>query len=258
MPLLNLILTGIFVKLVSIIMPSYNSSSTILRSIESILTQSYQKWELLVVDDCSDDNTVQIIEAISDPRIKCYSLHSNSGSPAKPRNFALDVASGDYIAFLDSDDCWRSDKLAKQIFFMEENNLEFTCTAYDIINVNGMNISSYCPPRKVTYEQLLTNNSIGCLTAVVRKDLIGDYKFPVCGHEDFALWLKLVKKSKLVYGLTEKLASYRKLENSVSSNKSKLIAFYWNIYRNEEGFGVIKSLYLCSKYFVNVVWFKYK
>jgi teichuronic acid biosynthesis glycosyltransferase TuaG len=245
-------------KLVSIIMPSYNSSLTILHAIESILAQSYKKWELLVVDDCSTDNTLEIIRSITDPRINCYRLSTNSGSPAKPRNFALELACGDYIAFLDSDDCWEGDKLDKQIAFMDKNHVMFTCTAYNIVDVNGKLISSYCPPDKVSYDQLLSNNSIGCLTAVVRADLMGDFKFPVCGHEDFALWLKLIKKSKHVYGLNEKLAYYRKLGNSVSSDKGKLIAFYWNIYRREENFGVLKSLFLCFKYFVNVVWFKYK
>lgn len=245
-------------KLVSIIMPSFNASSTILTTIGSVISQSYSNWELLIIDDCSTDNTLDVIRSIGDPRIQVHSLTVNSGSPATPRNVALDLSRGEYIAFLDADDLWKKDKLNKQIKFMSDNDIMFSCTAYNIIDVNGKRISTYTPPEKVGYNQLLTNNSIGCLTAVVRKELIENSYFPSCGHEDFSLWLKLIKKSKYIYGLNEKLACYRRLDHSASSNKIKLVYFFWHIYRNEEKYGIIKSLYLCFKYFINVMWFKYK
>ncbi|PKF63057.1 glycosyltransferase family 2 protein [Psychromonas sp. psych-6C06] len=245
-------------KLISIIMPSYNASLSISDSIRSVLIQSYPSWELIIVDDHSTDNTVETIQTFNDPRISCITLDTNSGSPALPRNVALSLANGEYIAFLDADDLWEKDKLSKQVKFMSDNDIMFSCTAYNIINDDGVIVSSYSPPAIVNYSQLLTNNSVGCLTAMVTKELLGQQKFPICGHEDFALWLKLIKKCQYIYALDEKLCSYRRLDGSVSSNKSKLVSFFWNIYRNEEGIGVFKSLCLSIKYFVNVVWYKYK
>lgn len=241
---------------ISVIMPTYNASLTIERSILSVLNQSYSNFELIIVDDCSTDNTVDVVSSISDDRLKLISLEKNSGSPSTPRNVGLAECKGDYIAFLDADDIWYPRKLEVQIEFMLIGNIDFSCTGYDIENY-GKVVSEYIPPPVVEYHDLLTNNSIGCLTAIVSKRLIKDHRFPNCGHEDFALWLKLSKGIK-VYSIDEKLACYNRMEGSVSADKKKLFGFFWNIYRNEEGFSTVRSLWLSTQYFINVVWFKYR
>ncbi|OCH18561.1 hypothetical protein A6E04_01695 [Aliivibrio logei] len=239
-------------------MPAYNCGRFIEESINSVIYQTHQKWELIIVDDCSSDNTANLVERYKDERIKYFCLPENSGSPSEPRNVGLKHAHGDYIAFLDSDDLWHEEKLEKQLDFMQRNNFKFSCTAYSIVDSKGNLKSSYTPPSRVDYAQLLTNNSIGCLTVILHQDLIDGMFFPNCGHEDFALWLKILRKSNVVHSLNTKLATYRRMENSVSSNKKKLILFFWNIYRNEEKIGLFKTIYLCFRYFVNVMWFKYK
>lgn len=245
--------------LVSVIMPAYNASHYIRESIESVLIQSYTNWELIVADDCSVDGTPEIVKFYSarDPRIKYVELSSNSGSPSGPRNKALALAKGEYVAFLDSDDLWNENKLLNQLTFMINNNYEFTCSSYDIISENGAKLGNYYPPEKADYSSMLQNNSVGCLTAIVKKELIDNHFFPNCGHEDYALWLTLIKKAGAVYACKEVLASYRKVANSVSSNKIKVFKFFWHIYRHEERLDSFTSLYYCLRYFVNALWFKY-
>lgn len=244
--------------LVSVIMPAYNSGAFILSAINSVLNQTYQNFELLIIDDCSTDNTVELVSTLNDSRIKLFSLENNSGSPAKPRNLGLSLCSGQFIAFLDSDDLWMATKLEKQIKFMLINGLDFTCTNYNVIDQYGNYLNSFQPLPFVDYDKLLKNNSVGCLTAIVSKRLIDGSFFPSCGHEDYALWLKLLRKIDGVYSVNENLASYRKYPGSVSSRKLKLIPFFWNIYKNEEGFNSLMSLYYCFRYLFFVTWFKYK
>ena len=240
-------------------MPAFNADSTILKSIESVIQQTYSNWELIIIDDCSTDKTVEALQSILDHRVSYFSLDFNSGSPALPRNKGVDLAQGEFIAFLDADDTWYKDKLSIQIDYIK-NHPEFKifCSGYNLINFKGANLSSYTPPKVATYSSLLKNNSIGCLSAIVSTDIIGEIRFPKCGHEDFAFWLKLTKSGHQVFGIQEKLANYTVMEDSVSSDKRKLVGFFWNIYRNEEGFSIIKSLYFCMVYLINVVWFKYK
>lgn len=244
--------------LVSVVMPTYNSALTVLDAVGSVLRQTYQNLELIVVDDCSSDNTVEILERISDPRVQVIKLPENSGSPSAPRNKALELAKGEYIAFLDSDDLWTPNKLEVQLEQMLLTGALFSCSAYQIVDPQLNALASYCPPESADYHQLLSNNSVGCLTAMVSRELLGEHRFPRCGHEDFALWLKLVKQAGTIQGVQQSLACYRKMESSVSSNKLKLIGFFWKIYRNEERLSIFSSLYYCLRYLVNVLWFKYK
>lgn len=246
--------------LISIITPSFNASKTIGKTIESVLKQEYELWELIIIDDCSTDSTSEIVAPyLEDKRIKYYKLDANSGSPAEPRNKGLDIATGRYIAFLDADDTWSKNKLSTQLSYIKNHpDFKMFCSAYTLVDSSGVTLATYTPPRVATYSSLLKNNSIGCLSAIVSGDIIGETRFPKCGHEDFAFWLKLTKKGYNVFGIQDALANYTVMENSVSSNKRKLVGFFWNIYRNEEGFGVVKSLYLCAIYLINVLWFKYK
>ncbi|PMO42759.1 hypothetical protein BCT10_16565 [Vibrio splendidus] len=243
--------------LVSIIMPAYNASSVIQASISSVMNQTYSNWELLVIDDCSSDGTREIVQKIDDARVRYYSTAVNSGSPATPRNIGVDKSSGHYIAFLDSDDTWHSNKLEFQLGEMLEKKLDFTCSGYNILK-GGNKIRSFIPSVKSSYEDLLINNQVGCLTAIVKRSLLAELRFPQCGHEDYALWLKILKKTNYVYGFNNVLADYNLVEGSVSSNKLKVIPFFWNIYRNEEGMSFVNSIRCCFFYFVNVILFKYK
>ena len=238
-------------------MPTYNACKTIMDAVNSVIKQDYINWELIIVDDNSSDNTSALIKEVNDPRVKYFRLQSNSGSPASPRNKALELSSGFYIAFLDSDDIWYPTKLSKQIYLMDENEIDFSCTTYDISKERNCH-TTYHPPTFASYKDLLLNNSVGCLTAVCTRSVLRGLHFPHCGHEDYALWLKVIKRTNGVYSIDEALACYQVVDGSVSSNKYKLFPFFWNIYRHEENMSFLASLFYCIRYFVNVIWFKYK
>ena len=236
--------------LVSVVMPAYNASCTIASSIRSVQQQSYVNWELWVVDDCSTDDTVSIAKGLSemDDRIKLISLAKNSGRPACPRNVAIREATGELIAFLDADDEWLPLKLEKQVSFMTHTNVAFSCAGYDVISFAGEEIGSFNPPKVCSYDDLLASNSVGCLTAMYDARILGKQYFPICGHEDYALWLKILREGHSVHGLQEPLALYRLTPGSVSSSKFKVLKFFWNIYKNQEGFSPVLSALFCLRY----------
>lgn len=246
--------------LVSVVMPVYNGGEFISQAIQSILNQSYTEIELIIVDDCSTDDTSEIVKSFSfDKRVRYYKLDSNSGSPCAPRNYGVKVASGQYVAFLDADDFWASNKIRTQLEFMISNNIVFSCSGYKIVDRNGDVLSIYTPPEQFGYKELLKNNSVGCLTAMLSTSLVKKYIFPSCGHEDFALWLEICREEGIqIHSISSCLASYRKVDGSVSSSKYKMVPFFWNIYRNRESLGVLRSMFYCFLYFSNVIWFKYK
>jgi len=235
---------------VSVVMPAYNASCTIASSIKSVQQQSYKNWELWVVDDCSTDDTVSIVKGLLaiDDRIKLISLAKNSGRPAYPRNVAIKEATGELIAFLDADDEWLPIKLKKQVSFMTRSNVAFSCSGYEIISFVGKEIGSFNPPMICSYDDLLAANSIGCLTAMYDARILGKQYFPICGHEDYALWLKILREGHLVHGLQESLSLYRLTPGSVSSNKLKVMKFFWNIYNKQEGFSRLVSVLFCLRY----------
>lgn len=227
--------------LVSVVMPSYNSQSTIKKSIESILEQDYENWELLITDDCSSDKTVEIINRYieSDCRIKLSINRTNLGSGSS-RNSSIRRAEGKYIAFLDADDLWRKEKLSKQIAFMEDNTYAFTYTNYQKFDARGKRGILYTPS-SVTYEQLLPNNIIGCLTAVYNVDIIGKKYMPsIRKKQDFALWLNILKDQRVAFGLNETLADYR-CDSGVTSNKFAVLSHQWLFYRNVVGLSLYQS-----------------
>jgi glycosyltransferase involved in cell wall biosynthesis len=212
-------------------------------------------WEHIFVDDCSTDGSEALIKSFQeeDPRIKYHRLAKNSGAGIA-RNIAIDLAKGNYIAFLDSDDQWYPEKLEKQIAFMQKNGYHFTFTDYDMVDVNGQKLSKYvkCKP-VVTYKSALYKNPIGCLTVMYNVDFFGKQYMPtIRKRQDYALWLKLLKSTN-GYGLNQCLASYRTGNNSISSNKLDLLKYEWNIYRGVEGLPWIKSaFYLLSAIFLKL------
>jgi teichuronic acid biosynthesis glycosyltransferase TuaG len=239
---------------VSVVMAAYNASRTIATSVKSLQAQSYQNWELLVADDKSTDDTASLVAglAVSDSRIRLITLPVNSGGPAIPRNVAIRQAQGDLIAFLDADDEWLPEKLQKQVFFMTSVGAALSCSGYGVIDFNNEDRGSLTPPRLCSYSDVLSVNTIGCLTAMYDARILGKRYFPICGHEDYALWLSILREGYKVHGLQECLARYRLTPGSISSSKIKMVKFFWNIYRKQEGFSRFKSMLFCARYAWNV------
>jgi glycosyltransferase involved in cell wall biosynthesis len=233
-------------NLVSIITPNYNSEKFIEQTLKSIIAQTYKNWELLIVDDCSTDTSVKIIKkyATNDNRINFFKLKENSGA-AIARNKAIEKASGNFIAFLDSDDLWLAEKLEKQLAFMLNNNYNLTHTSYGLITEKGilLNKNVFCEP-KLSYEKMLFSNKIGCLTAMYNAGNLGKMYMPeIRKRQDYALWLKILKQEKYAYGLPSVLATYRDRSNSISNNKIEMLKWNWLLYRKVEKLTHFKSLF---------------
>ncbi|WP_149725512.1 glycosyltransferase family 2 protein [Campylobacter concisus] len=244
---------------VTIIMPSYDSEKFIIESIESVLAQTYSNWELIIVDDCSPDDSNKIITKYvdSDGRIKLIKLQKNSG-PAVARNTAIEAASGRYIAFLDSDDVWLPNKLETQINFMHDNDLAFTYSSYRLVGEDNEHLGVFITKDKISYFDMLKTCSVGCLTAIYDTKKIGKQYMPlILKRQDYGLWLKILKLIGETKGISEPLATYRIRKNSVSSNKVKAAKYQWKIYRDIEKLSFLKSLYYFVFYAYNGVT-KYK
>lgn len=237
-------------KTVSIVMPVYNSEEFVNRSIESILNQTYTDFELIIVDDCSTDQTQSLVKKIAsvDERVRLLRLNENSGA-AVARNLAINEARGRYIAFLDSDDLWHEEKLSKQLSFMQDNQVAFTYSSYTQIDEEGNSLAEISVPSKVGYKQLLKTNVIGCLTVIYDAEIIGKQEMPLIRkRQDFGLWLKLLKIVDYAYGIKEPLAFYRVRKGSISSNKLSAAKFTWDLYRKIECLPLYKALYYFSCY----------
>ena len=241
---------------VSIITPVYNSEKFIKDTVESVLKQTYENWEMILVDDCSSDNSENIVKEFldKDDRIKYIKLEENSGA-AIARNKAIEMSTGRFIAFLDSDDIWAYNKLEKQINFMTKNNIGFSFTSYETMKEDGTKTGNIVrAPKIVDYEYLLRNTIIGCLTVVIDKEIVGDIRMPLLRtRQDFATWLSILKKGHKAYGIDEILSSYRLVEGSISSNKVKAAKRNWYVYRNVEKLSFIKSAYVFTGYTYNAI-----
>ncbi len=242
--------------LVSIITPSYNSQRFIEACVESVKSQSYENWEMIIVDDCSTDKSVETIEQLMllDSRIKLISLSQNVGA-ANARNRALEEAKGAYIAFLDSDDLWEEKKLEKQMAFMQQYKYAFTFTAYVPISEDATQTYSVINvPNEIDYAGYCKNTIIGCLTVMIDKDQTGDFRMPVIkSSQDMALWLLLMKRGFKAYGLNEVLAKYRLVENSNTSKKIDAVKDVWRVYREIEKLSLLKSSWYFVHYIFNAI-----
>lgn len=236
--------------MVSIITPCYNSELYISDAIESVISQTYSDWEMIIIDDCSTDKSALIIDEYckKDCRIKYMKTNSPSGSPTKPRNIGIAEAIGRYIAFLDSDDIWMPDKLMLQMPLFEDPKIAMVYSYYEKIDEKGIGA-----PRLIksslrhSYQSLLYGNEIGCLTVIYDTQKVGKCYFQYIGHEDYALWLSILKKGFIAKGVQASLGYYRIRTSSVSSNKFKVISWIWNIYRKNEKLSFFYSfVYLCS------------
>jgi len=237
--------------LVSIIMPSFNSGSFIEATVNTVLKQTFINWELIIIDDCSTDNSLKVIEKMveSDKRIKLIPLKVTGGT-AKARNEGLKEASGQYIVFLDSDDLWDENFLESQIDFMHDNGPIITA-GYRIKSQKNMIVFSV--PKIRTYKQLLKQNTMSCLTTMYDRNIIGDVYFEedLVKAEDFAFWLNILRRGYVTKGNQEILATYIIHENSKSFKKSKLIKPMFHIYRRNQGYNWFKSLWYVLVWGIN-------
>jgi len=242
-------------ELVSIIMPAYNCGDFIGATLDSVINQSYKNWEVIIVDDCSTDNTADVVQEYikKDNRIKYHKLEKNSGA-AVARNKAVDLASGKYMAFLDSDDVWFPEKLTKQIGFMEQNDYGFTCTSYTKIDEQGeyLNRTIVAQPKR-DYDGVL-KTCPGNSTVVYNAEKLGKFKIPdIKKRNDYVMWLQVIKKEKYLYGIEEPLGSHRIRTEGISSNKKSLVGYHWKVYREIENLSLLKSSYLMVYWVVATV-----
>lgn len=239
---------------VSIIMPAYNCERFIKRAIASVQNQTYKDWELLITNDCSTDSTVDIVTSImeKDNRIKLYHNSKQSGAAAS-RNRSVKNASGIYIAFLDSDDVWKPNKLEKQIAFMEKHNYHFTCTSYDKIDEKDNKLGIIIPAICVDYEGLL-RRCPGNSTVIYNSKKLGKFLVPLIKkRNDYLMWMQVIKKAKRIDGLDDVLSSHRIVSNSISSKKFTLVKYHWIVYRDYERLSILKSGYLCMYWIAKAV-----
>jgi teichuronic acid biosynthesis glycosyltransferase TuaG len=238
---------------VSIITPTYNSAKFIEDTIKSVQQQVFEDWEHIIIDDCSSDNTVEIVEQYTkiDKRIRLIKQSQNKGA-AEARNVGIKNAKGRYIAFLDSDDLWLPSKLKTQVEFMEKNDVAFSFSSYELIDEEGKCMSvSVQAPNQVSYEELLKNTIIGCLTVMLDTQKIKNIKMPNIKPEDTALWLNILSQGIIAYGIPENLAKYRIVKGSVSRNKLKAAANYWKVLRLQKNINFIKKIKCFFLYALN-------
>ena len=243
-------------NLVSIITPCYNSDSFLEETILSVISQTYNNWELILVDDVSSDNTRDIIRKYSnqDTRIRYVFLQKNTGV-SNARNQGILNANGRYLAFLDSDDLWMPEKLELQLSFMKKNNYIFSYTAYSLISQEGKNMSKIINAvNNLDYASYLKNTVIGCLTVMLDRNKTGNFFFPALKiSEDMACWVLLMKNGSKAYALNKSLSFYRVKKNSLSSNKIEAAIYVWKVYRDVEKLSLFYSLWCFFFYAFNSI-----
>ena len=244
---------------VTVITPSYNSAKYISETVRSVQNQTYDDWEMIIVDDCSQDNTCEIIESFieKDNRIRLIKQETNQGAGAA-RTLAMRNSTGKYIAYLDADDIWLPDKLEKQIKFMREKKAGFSCTSYEVIDDKGndLNKQIHMLP-KVDYVGFLTNNLLQTVGIMVDTEIVDKECLvmpDIRRRQDAATWLQILKAGHDCYGLDEVLAQYRRTDNSLSSNKVKAVKGVWSLYRDIEHLSIPFSCYCFVRYATLAVW----
>ena len=239
--------------LISIITPNYNASKYIAATIESVQKQTYSNWELLIVDDCSSDNSVEIIKTFqkNDARIKLLELTQNAG-PAIVRNEGIKQAQGNYLTFIDADDIWLPNFIEISLKKIKESE-GFVFASYHRFNEDlEPCYKDFIVPSKVNYADILKSNSISCLTAFIDINKLGKFYMPeVLYRQDMGLWLKYLKRIDVAIGIKQPLAIYRIRKKSHSRNKLNLLKHQWKFYRNVAQLSILESMYyfLCWMFF---------
>lgn len=241
--------------LVSVIIPAYNCEKVLGESIASVVGQTYQDWELVIVDDDSKDDTLKVAQdiAVLDKRIRVIHLAQNGGV-ANARNTGMRAARGQYFAFLDGDDLWLPSKLQTQVDFMRHNNIGFSFCRYRRFNVDGRTGSIVRIPNVIDYEGLLRHNVIGCLTVMIDRAKVAPFAMIAGGYEDYFAWLQILKAGHIAWGLQKDLARYRVSTGSISSNKLRSAALTWQTYRNLEKLPLPKALLCFANYILRSVY----
>ena len=250
--------------LVSIIMPAYNAESFIAETIDSVLDQTYDNWELIIVDDNSDDHTVSVVENYSDNRIRLLRNVSNQGV-AQTRNTAVAEAKGEYVAFIDSDDLWEVTKLERQMEAVADKSAVLCYTSYDFIAEDGAKVlKPYIAPTTTDFEHMLEENVIGCSSVLVSKSVLDSVDGPFDDkfyHEDYALWMELLNRYNnehglaelMVIGVPDVLMHHRQVHTARSISKTKAAKERWRIYRDKLHMSLGMSVKYMAKYFINGV-----
>ena len=241
--------------LVSVITPMYNSEKTISRTIESVINQSYNKWEMIIVDDGSSDKSADVVKEYCkrESRILFFQNEEKKGV-SYARNRAINMSRGQYIAFLDSDDWWKAEKIEKQIACFGDNECAIVYSECVVVNEKGRETGKIrYVPENITYRELLKGNVIPCLTVVIDRKRIKNgkqdrVKMKDVGHEDYALWLELLREGNVAKGIKEPLAYYRETSSSLSGNKLKSMIWNWKILYKEEKLGVFRSCFYMVNY----------
>lgn len=235
---------------VSIITPAYNAAKFIIGTIDSVVSQSFQDWELLIVDDASTDGTADLVREkyAADTRVKVIALAENSGA-AVARNTAIEAAQGRFIAFIDSDDLWLPEKLELQVAWMIERNCSFSFTAYERILPSGEMVGKVGVPKKTTYAQMLKTSVIGCSTAMYDTRHFGKVYMPLIRmRQDFGLWLSLLRRVDHAEGIGRVLVRYKLRPGSVSSNKRNAARYTWRVYREVEKLPLHQAIWFFANY----------
>ena len=233
-------------NLVSIITPCYNCSRFLGQMIESVQAQTYKDWELLITDDCSTDNSREIVASYAekDPRIKLFCLEKNSGAGIA-RNNSIDQAQGRFIAFLDSDDMWKPEKLEKQLAFMLKNGYKFSHSYTLVVDENNQPVGINKKPARVSFRSTRIINYIGTSSVIYDTEGVGKvYMKPIRRRQDFALWLNILQRTKYAYCIPEPLFIYRYVHDSLSSNKFKLLKYHVQVYEQALGYSKLHAYLL--------------
>ena len=243
--------------LVSIVVPVYNAARFLEDTIKTVQEQTYNNWELLLVNDCSTDNSVEMINEYikKDDRIKLFNQEKNGGA-ALARNRGIDEASGKYLCYIDADDLWDKEKLEKQVKFMKEKDCEFSFTGYEFADENGIpNGKKVFIPEKLDYNHALRNTTIWTSTVMFDLDKLSkeDIYMPNIKSEDTACWWRILKRIKYAYGLNEILSFYRRTAGTLSSNKFEAIKRIWHLYRKQEKLNLFKAIYCFCGYAIRAV-----
>lgn len=247
---------------VSIIVPMHNAAKYIEETITSVLNQTYTNWELVLVDDCSTDNTLEVVRELkakleaenaagTNPvagvgdKLLIIPLTENVGA-ANTRNTGLEKTTGRFVSYLDADDLWEKEKLEKQVAHMERTGAAFSFTGYEFADENGVGTGKIVRvPETINYKQALQNTTIFTSTVMFDTEQIprAELAMPVIKSEDTALWFKILRQGHLAYGLDENLVAYRRAGKSLSSNKLEALRRIWNLYRKAEHLSIPYSMY---------------
>jgi teichuronic acid biosynthesis glycosyltransferase TuaG len=244
--------------LVSIVMPAYNAAATIERSIVSVQDQDHRQWELLVVDDCSRDNTREIVSRVAsqDARVRYIRQERNSGSGAA-RARALKEARGRYLAFLDADDLWLPGKLTRQLQCLTQSQSGFCFTAYRRFSDDPTSPGRMIPvPAQLAYREALGNTAIATSTVLLDRSRVARIEIRDVYHDDLVLWLSIMRQGVVAHGLDEDWVRYRVARGSKSHNRMRMARMVWHTYREVEGMGIAHSAW-CFVQYATRAWLKH-